>query len=151
MNFIFTAAVLRVNRPNKVGRLYPREIVETAIKEAGDTILLVVTETDDWGGPMISLNKAVGEVNRLWIGDDDILRVQGRLFGDVAPLKGLSPDDVVRLVGRFKLVTVGQGALGPEDQVLDGYRINGFLLAEESNDEAAESIPAVVLPDGVGS
>jgi hypothetical protein len=151
MNYIFTVAVLRVNRPNRAGRLYPREIIETAIKEAGKTILLVVTATDDWGGPMISLDKAVGEVNRMWVGDDDIFRAQGRLFGNVKPLEGLPSEQVVRLVGNFKLVPVGSGAVGPEDQVLDGYRLNGFLLAEDSNDEAAENIPVVVVPDGVGT
>lgn len=150
MKYLFTAAVLKVNRPNRAGRLYPREVVEAAIKEAKNIVLFVVTETNDWGGPMISLEKAVGEVEKLWVGDDDILRVQGHLFQNVKPIEGLAPENVQKLMGIFRLVPVGHGALGPEGQVLDNYKINGFLLAEESNDDAAEAIPVVVVPDGVG-
>jgi len=149
MKYVFTAPVLQTGTPNRAGRLYPRETVEKAIKKADGAMVPVVSEIAEWGSSMIPLDKMVGEVDRMWLGEDGVLWVQGYFFSNAAPLAALDEKMAVRLIGRFKLVPIGHGAVGSENEILPGYRINGFLIAEESNDEKAGFIPAAVVPDGV--
>ncbi len=139
--------VLAADSKTRNGMLYSREILEREFKYAEEGHLYVVSELDDFGTSIISLDKIVGYVTGGYVDEDGRAWIEADFPDTLRPLKGLDAKSAILLLSQFYLGAVGKGTVGPGGVVGDDYRLNAFVTTETASVPEATRMAVILVRD----
>ena len=135
----YTQELMRLDEPNRNGMIYPREVMEAAIKAYGKKLPVFITRSPSTGRG-VNIEDTIGFI-------DDIRVEENRLVGEVkfssTLLNGIDPND-------FNVSLNGMGKIGEGGRISDfeimGYNIypkeQEIVRGKQSTADAEGGIPS---------